>query len=82
MRKKWKGWVKILLILFLITDLFGNMGYFAKERTKDFFKKSKSLEIISLDEGDFRAFFNSKNYLYGYYHLMSLISLKREIFLP
>ena len=57
---KWRGWAKILLILFLITDLFGNMGYYGKERTKDYFKKTKSLEIISLDEGNYRVFSTAK----------------------
>jgi hypothetical protein len=53
---KWKGWVKILLILFLITDLLGNMGFYGKEEVHDFFRKGKSLEIISSDKGNFRLF--------------------------
>jgi hypothetical protein len=57
---KWKGWAKILLILFLIADLFGNMGYYGRERTEDYFKKTKSLEIISLDEGNYRVFSTPK----------------------
>jgi hypothetical protein len=36
------------------------MGYYGKERTKDYFKKSKSLEIISLDEGNYRVFSTAK----------------------
>ena len=57
---KWKGWAKILLIIFLIADLFGNMGYYGRERTEDYFKKTKSLEIISLDEGNYRVFSTAK----------------------
>ncbi|MGB7575547.1 MAG: YfhO family protein, partial [Thermodesulfobacteriota bacterium] len=57
---RWKGWVKVLLIVFLAADLFGNMGYYGKERTKDYFKKTKSLEIISLDEGNYRVFSTAK----------------------
>ena len=29
---RWKGWVKVLLIVFLTTDLFGNMGFYGKEK--------------------------------------------------
>ncbi len=57
---KWKGWVKILLVFFLIADLFGNMGYFGKEKTEVFFRKSKSLEAISSDKGNFRLFSTEK----------------------
>jgi hypothetical protein len=58
--KKWKGWTKILLILFLITDLLGNMGYYWKEKTSDYFQKTKILETISSDEGSFRVFSTAK----------------------
>jgi hypothetical protein len=57
---KWKGWAKILLVFFLIADLFGNMGYFGKEKTEVFFRKSKSLEAISSDKGNFRLFSTAK----------------------
>jgi hypothetical protein len=53
---KWQDWIKILLILFLITDLLGNMGFYGKEKVQDFFRKGKSLEIISSDKGNFRLF--------------------------
>jgi hypothetical protein len=58
--KKWKGWVKILLILCLITDLFGNMGYYGKENVEDYLRKTKSLEIISSDKGNYRVFSTAK----------------------
>ena len=58
--KKWKGWTKILLILFLITDLFGNMGYYWKEKTSDYFEKTKILKTISSDKGSFRVFSTAK----------------------
>ena len=58
--KRWKSWAKLLLVLFMVTDLFGNMGYFGKEKTENFSKKSKSLEKISSDKGDFRLFSTEK----------------------
>ena len=57
---RWKGWVKVLLIVFLTADLFGNMGFYGKEKTKDFFRKTKALEIISLDRDWFRVFSTAK----------------------
>ena len=51
---KWKAWAKILLLFFLIADLFGNMGFYGKEKTSDYFKKTKILERISSDKGHFR----------------------------
>src|SRR3989304_5199352 len=53
---KWKGWAKILLILFLTTDLLGNMGFYGKEKTLDYFKNTKILEMISSDKENFRIF--------------------------
>jgi hypothetical protein len=53
---KWKGWTRILLILFLITDLLGNVGFYGREKVDDFFQKGSSLEIISSDKGNFRVF--------------------------
>ena len=58
--KRWKSWAKLLLVLFMVIDLFGNMGYFGKEKTEKFSKKSKSLEKISSDKGDFRLFSTEK----------------------
>ncbi len=57
---KWRGWSKILLIFFLAADLFGNMGFYGKERTSDYFQKTKILEIISSDKGHFRIFSTAK----------------------
>ena len=57
---KWKSWVKILLILFLIADLFGNMGYYGKEKTENLLRNSKSLEVISSDKGNYRLFSTAK----------------------
>ena len=57
---KWKNWTKILLILFLVTDLFGNMGFYAREKNEDYFKKTRILEIISSDKGPFRIFSTGK----------------------
>ena len=56
----WKGWVKVLLIAFLTTDLFGNMGYYASEKIGDLRQKSKSLETIASDKGTYRLFSTSK----------------------
>ena len=57
---KWKGWTKVLLILFLTTDLFGNMGFYGKEKTSDYFRKTRVLEMISSDRGYFRIFSTAK----------------------
>jgi hypothetical protein len=57
---KWKGWVKVLFIFFLTADLFGNMGFYGKEKTLDYFQKTRILEIISSDKGNFRTFTTGK----------------------
>ncbi len=57
---RWKGWVKVLLIIFLATDLFGNMGFYGKEKTEDYFPKTKALETISSDKDWFRVFSTGK----------------------
>jgi hypothetical protein len=57
---RWKGWVKVLLLIFLMTDLFGNMGFYGKEKTSDYFQKTKILETISSDKGPFRIFTTEK----------------------
>jgi hypothetical protein len=57
---QWKGWAKVLLILFLIGDLFGNMGFYGKERTSEYFQKTRVQEIIALDKEHFRVFATSK----------------------
>jgi hypothetical protein len=57
---RWKGWAALILIFFLTADLFGNMGYYGREKTSDYFKKTKSLEMISSDRRDFRVFSTPK----------------------
>jgi hypothetical protein len=57
---KWKGWAKVLLIFFLTADLFGNMGFYGKEKTSNYFQKTKIVETISLDQGIFRVFATGK----------------------
>jgi len=57
---RWKGWATLLLIFFVTTDLFGNMGYYGKEKTSDYFKKTKIGEMISSDPGVFRVFSTPK----------------------
>lgn len=52
----WPRWAKTGLVLLLAADLFGNMGFFGKERTADFFQKTRLLEIISADKGFHRTF--------------------------
>jgi hypothetical protein len=56
----WKPWVKVLLLLFLTADLFGNMGFYGKENRSDYFQKTKISEIISSDPGSFRVFSTPK----------------------
>ncbi|MBI5969281.1 MAG: YfhO family protein [Deltaproteobacteria bacterium] len=57
---KWQGWTKVLLIFFLTADLFGNMGFYGKEKPSDYFQKTRILEIISSDKGHFRVFATAK----------------------
>jgi hypothetical protein len=57
---KWKNWAKVLLVFFLTADLFGNMGFYGKEETSDYFKKTKILETITSDKGNFRTFSTGK----------------------
>ncbi len=57
---RWKSWAKILLIFFLTADLFGNMGFYGKQKSDDFFRKTKILEIITGDKRNFRTFSTEK----------------------
>jgi hypothetical protein len=57
---RWKGWVRVLLIVFLLTDLFGNMGFYGREKVTDYFRKTKILEIITADKDSFRVFSTAK----------------------
>jgi hypothetical protein len=60
---KWKGWAKLLVIFFLVTDLFGNMGFYGKELTSNYFQKTRSLEIVSSDKENARVFTTVKTIL-------------------
>jgi hypothetical protein len=57
---KWRAWIKVLLVLFLAADLFGNMGFYGREKSSDYFGKTKTLEIISSDPGRLRVFSTAK----------------------
>jgi hypothetical protein len=57
---RWKSWAKILLIFFLAADLLGNMGFYWKEKTVDYFQKTRILEIISSDKDYCRIFSTGK----------------------
>jgi hypothetical protein len=57
---KWKGWTKILLVFFLIADLFGNMGFYGKEKASDYLRKTHIDELISSDKESFRIFSTAK----------------------
>lgn len=57
---KWKPWAKILLIFFLTADLFGNMGFYGKEKIVDYFQKTRIMEKISSDQGNFKVFSTGK----------------------
>jgi len=57
---KWKVWIKVLLVFFLIVDLFGNMGFYGKEKTTDYFQQTRIMKKISSDHGDFRIFSTGK----------------------
>jgi hypothetical protein len=57
---KWKGWASILIFFFLMADLFGNMGFYGMEKTSDYFRKTRILEMISSDRDRFRIFSTGK----------------------
>jgi hypothetical protein len=57
---RWKGWVKVLVLVFLMTDLFGNMGFYGKEKTEDYLRKTKASEMISSDRDFLRLFSTAK----------------------
>lgn len=57
---KWKAWIKVLLVFFLTADLFGNMSFYGKEKTSEYFRKTRILEMISSDQGHFRVFVTPK----------------------
>jgi len=57
---KWRGWIKVLLVLFLAADLFGNMGFYGREKSSDYFRKTRILEIISSDPDRLRVFSTAK----------------------
>ena len=58
--------MKVLLIFFLTADLFGNMGFYGKEKTSDYFQKTRILEKISSDQGHFRIFLNREDHFFGH----------------
>jgi hypothetical protein len=57
---RWRSWVKVLFPVFLAADLFGNMGFYGKEKTEDYFRRAKGLEMISSDRDFFRLFSTAK----------------------
>jgi hypothetical protein len=57
---EWKRWVKVFLVFLLTADLFGNMGFFGKELSAEYFRKTRISEIISADSGPFRTFATGK----------------------
>ena len=57
---KWKSWVTISLLIFLAADLFGNMGFYGKEKSSDYFQKTRVIETISSDKAHFRVFSTEK----------------------
>jgi len=56
----WKEWAKVLVVIFLITDLFGNMGFYGKEKSEEYFKKTRVLEMVASDREPFRTFSTAK----------------------
>jgi hypothetical protein len=56
----WKRWVKTLLVFSLIADLFGNMGFYGKETSEDYFKKTRVLKTITSDRESFRTLSTGK----------------------
>lgn len=56
----WRGWTKVILVFFLTTDLFGNMGFYGKEKSEYYFKKTEILEHVTSSKEPFRAFSTGK----------------------
>lgn len=56
----WKRGIQGLLVFFLITDLFGNMGFYGKEKTQDYFKRTEIQKRVSSDREIGRLFSTPK----------------------
>ena len=80
---KWKNWAKVLLVFFLTADLFGNMGFYGKEKTSDYFRKTQILEMISQIKA-ISEFFQQQDHFNGYSYFSSQCNsfgyLKRKTF--
>ena len=57
---RWNRWTKLILVFFLTTDLYGNMGFYGKEKSEYYFKKTPIMEKVTLDRGPFRTFSTGK----------------------
>ncbi|MEM3112260.1 MAG: hypothetical protein QXY90_04400, partial [Candidatus Anstonellales archaeon] len=57
---EWRSWSKSLLLMVLIFDLFGNMGFYGKELTHEYFHKTRIQEMITKERGFFRVFSTPK----------------------
>lgn len=57
---RWKSWARVFLITFLVADLLGNMGFYGKERSEDYFKKTEILKLVTADQEPFRIFSTPK----------------------
>jgi len=82
---KWKGWANILILFFLTADLFGNMGFYGKEKTADYFQKTKILKTISSDRYSSRVFSTAKTISQDTTVLIgepSLLNILKEKHLP
>ncbi len=56
----WRRWTQGVLVFFLITDLFGNMGFYGKEKSQDFFKRTEIQKRVSSDRERGRLFSTAK----------------------
>lgn len=56
----WRKWIQGMLIFFLITDLFGNMGFYGKEKSQDYFKQTEIQKRVNSDREPGRLFSTAK----------------------
>lgn len=58
--KEWKKGMPVFLSIALIADLFGNMGYYQKMESKEYFSPGWTIEKITSDKDNFRILVTPK----------------------
>ncbi len=57
---QWKRWAQAALLIVLAADLLGNMGFYNREKTADYFQKTVTADTMTADKGMFRTFTTGK----------------------